>query len=46
MHKLLARQLAKAERTSNEIDLQTLLKAVSAAYEQSDNDRRRTDRSS
>ncbi len=44
MHKLLARQLGKA-RASGEVDLSTLLELVSAAYEQSDNDRRRTDRS-
>jgi diguanylate cyclase (GGDEF)-like protein len=45
VHKLLARQLAKAEGTSGEVDLQGLLGLVSAAYEQSDSDRRRTDRS-
>ena len=44
MHKLLARQLGKA-KASGEVDLPTLLELVSAAYEQSDNDRRRTDRS-
>ena len=44
MHKLLARQLGKA-KASGEVDLSTLLELVSAAYEQSDNDRRRTDRS-
>ena len=44
MHKLLARQLGKA-KASGEVDLSTLLDLVSAAYEQSDNDRRRTDRS-
>ena len=45
MHKLLTRQLAKAEKASGEVDLRALLELVSAAYEQSDNDRRRTDRS-
>ncbi len=45
MHKLLARQLGKAAKASGEVDLPTLLELVSAAYEQSDNDRRRTDRS-
>jgi len=44
VHKLLARQLGKA-RASGKVDLSTLLELVSAAYEQSDNDRRRTDRS-
>jgi diguanylate cyclase (GGDEF)-like protein/PAS domain S-box-containing protein len=45
VHKLLARQLGKAAKASGEVDLPTLLELVSAAYEQSDNDRRRTDRS-
>ncbi len=45
MHKLLARQLTKAKPASGEVDLQALLKIVSTAYEQSDSDRRRTDRS-
>ncbi len=45
MHKLLARQLAKTEKASGEVDLRALLELVSAAYEQSDSDRRRTDRS-
>ena len=45
MHKLLARQLAKAARGSGELDLQILLGLVSEAYEQSDSDRHRTDRS-
>lgn len=45
MHKLLARQLAKAAKTAGETNLEALLELVSAAYEQSDNDRRRTDRS-
>ena len=45
MHKLLARQLAKATKDSGEVDLQALLALVGEAYEQSDNDRHRTDRS-
>ncbi len=45
MHKLLSRQLAKATKGSGEVDLQTLLQLVSDAYQQSDNDRARTDRS-
>ena len=45
MHKLLARQLGKAKNASGEADLRALLELVSAAYEQSDSDRRRTDRS-
>jgi diguanylate cyclase (GGDEF)-like protein/PAS domain S-box-containing protein len=45
VHKLLVRQLAKAAKASEAGDSQALLDLVSAAYEQSDNDRRRTDRS-
>jgi diguanylate cyclase (GGDEF)-like protein len=45
VHKLLARQLAKAQKGVGEVDLQALLQLVSEAYEQSDSDRRRTDRS-
>ena len=45
MHKLLARQLAKAAKHSGEVDLEALLALVAEAYEQSDNDRHRTDRS-
>jgi diguanylate cyclase (GGDEF)-like protein/PAS domain S-box-containing protein len=45
VHKLLARQLAKATQGSGELDLQALLALVSKAYTQSDNDRHRTDRS-
>ena len=45
MHKLLARQLAKAAKGSGELDLQALLALVAEAYEQSDSDRNRTDRS-
>ncbi len=45
MHKLLARQLAKAAKGSGEFDLGALLALVSEAYEQTDSDRHRTDRS-
>jgi diguanylate cyclase (GGDEF)-like protein/PAS domain S-box-containing protein len=45
VHKLLARQLAKAGKNSGEVDLPALAALVSAAYEQSDADRQRTDRS-
>ena len=45
MHKLLARQLAKATKASGEVDLDLLSQLVDAAYEQTDRDRRRTDRS-
>ena len=45
MHKLLARQLAKAKNDCSEVDLPALLQLVSSAYEQSDSDRHRTDRS-
>jgi diguanylate cyclase (GGDEF)-like protein len=45
VHKLFTRQLAKATKTSGEIDLAALGELVASAYEQSDRDRRRTDRS-
>jgi diguanylate cyclase (GGDEF)-like protein/PAS domain S-box-containing protein len=45
VHKLLARQLAKATKSSGEVDLQALLALVAEAYAQSYNDRQRTDRS-
>jgi PAS domain-containing protein len=45
VHKLLARQLAKATKSSGELDLQALLALVAEAYEQSNKDRQRTDRS-
>ena len=45
MNKLFARQLAKATTPSGSVDLDELGKLVAAAYEQSDRDRRRTDRS-
>jgi diguanylate cyclase (GGDEF)-like protein/PAS domain S-box-containing protein len=45
VHKLLARQLAKVQKRFGNVDLPALLQLVSEAYEQSDSDRRRTDRS-
>ena len=45
MHKLFAKQLAKAVKPSGEINVDLLGKFVSAAFEEADNDRRRTDRS-
>ena len=45
MHKLFARQLAKATKPSGEVDLDVLGELVTEAYEQADRDRRRTDRS-
>ena len=45
MHKLLARQLAKAANGSGGLNLEILLSLISEAYEQSDSDRQRTDRS-
>jgi signal transduction histidine kinase/ActR/RegA family two-component response regulator len=45
VHKLLARQLAKATNASGEVDLDLLSQLVDSAYEQTDRDRRRTDRS-
>jgi diguanylate cyclase (GGDEF)-like protein/PAS domain S-box-containing protein len=45
VHKLLARQLAKIRKRFGNVDLPALLQLVSEAYEQSDSDRRRTDRS-
>jgi diguanylate cyclase (GGDEF)-like protein/PAS domain S-box-containing protein len=45
VHKLIARQLAKSTTARGEVDVATLAEAVSAAYEQADRDRRRTDRS-
>ena len=45
MHKLFAKQLAKATNPTGEVDIDLLGQLVSAALEQSDNDRRRTDRS-
>jgi diguanylate cyclase (GGDEF)-like protein len=45
VHKLFERQLAKARKASGEVDLEVLSQLVIAAYEQSDRDRHRTDRS-
>ncbi|HWF96472.1 MAG TPA: ATP-binding protein [Xanthobacteraceae bacterium] len=45
MHKLLARQLAKATTASGEIDIELLSQLVGSAYEQADRECRRTDRS-
>jgi diguanylate cyclase (GGDEF)-like protein len=45
VHKLLARQFAKATAPTGEVDLDELARLVAAAYEQADRDRRRTDRS-
>ena len=45
MHKLFARQLAKATTPSGKVDLDELGGLVGSAYDQADHDRRRTDRS-
>jgi signal transduction histidine kinase/CheY-like chemotaxis protein len=45
VHKLFARQLAKATTASGEVDLELLGRLVGSAYEETDRDRRRTDRS-
>jgi diguanylate cyclase (GGDEF)-like protein len=45
MHRLLARQIAKATSPSGDIDLQKFCELVEAAYEQAAEDSRRTDRS-
>jgi len=45
VNKLFARQVTKATRASGEVDLELLGSLVGEAYEQSTNDRRRTDRS-
>jgi diguanylate cyclase (GGDEF)-like protein/PAS domain S-box-containing protein len=45
VHRLFAKQLAKATKPSGEVDLDLLGEFVDAAFEQADNDRRRTDRS-
>ncbi|WP_240535217.1 putative bifunctional diguanylate cyclase/phosphodiesterase [Bradyrhizobium sp. YR681] len=44
MHRLLARQIRQATDESGQVDLTRLGELVSAAYEESDSDRRRTDR--
>ncbi len=45
MHRLFARQLAKATKPSGEVDIAALGELVIEAYTQADRDRRRTDRS-
>src|ERR1700688_1299589 len=45
MHKLFARQLAKATGPTGEVDLKILGALVVDVYEQAERDRRRTDRS-
>src|SRR5258708_31610485 len=45
MKSLFARQLAKATKPCGNVDIDALGLLVSSAYEQSDRDRRRTDRS-
>ncbi|HEY2228470.1 MAG TPA: PAS-domain containing protein, partial [Xanthobacteraceae bacterium] len=45
MNSLFARQLAKATEADGNVDLDVLVRLVSSAYEQADQDRRRTDRS-
>jgi diguanylate cyclase (GGDEF)-like protein len=45
MNSLFARQLAKATEADGNVDLDVLGRLVSSAYEQADQDRRRTDRS-
>jgi hypothetical protein len=45
MHKLYAKQLAKATNQSGKVDLDLLGQLVSAAFEETDRDRRRVDRS-
>lgn len=44
MHKLFARQIAKARRPDGQIDLGMLGDLVSATYDEADRDRQRTDR--
>jgi diguanylate cyclase (GGDEF)-like protein len=45
MHKLLAKQLARATDAAGEVDVARLCAFVGAAYEEADQDRRRTERS-
>jgi PAS domain-containing protein len=45
VHKLFAKQLAKASQSPAGLDIDALAKLVGTAYEEADNDRRRTDRS-
>jgi len=44
MHRLLARQLRQSTDECGQVDMTRLVELVSAAYEESDRDRRRTDR--
>ncbi|HET7491175.1 MAG TPA: PAS-domain containing protein, partial [Bradyrhizobium sp.] len=45
MHRLIAKQIAKATGATGAVDIDHLAKLVDAAYEEFDQDRRRTDRS-
>jgi diguanylate cyclase (GGDEF)-like protein len=45
LHSLLQRQLRRSRRADGSIDVDNLVAMVSAAYEESDRDRKRTDRS-
>ena len=45
MHRLVSKQFAKATKPSGDVDLDLLAQLVSAAFEEADRDRRRTDRS-
>ena len=45
MHKLVAKQLARAKKASGSVDLDALITLVSAAYDEADSDRRRNERS-
>jgi diguanylate cyclase (GGDEF)-like protein len=44
VHRLLARQVARAKRASGEVDLEALLRLVGAAYVEADQERDRLDR--
>ena len=45
MHNLLTRQLEKARREGEGVDLEALAGLVTQAYQEADEDRERTDRS-
>jgi diguanylate cyclase (GGDEF)-like protein len=45
VHKLLAKQLARAQKASGSLDLNALVALVSTAYDEADADRRRNERS-
>jgi DNA-binding protein YbaB len=45
MRRLFQRQLAKATKEPDKVDLELLADLVTAAYEEADRDRKRTDRS-